>query len=1060
MKQSFKILAVALAIVAAASCSKEIENPVDNQPSAELVPTTISASIDATKATVASDGKTLWQENDAIAVWIGGTKYEMSLIEGAGTKSAVFKGNLPAEGTISAAVAPASAASSTAGVPVPEFSQTIAAGATCDPAALIMSAGAPVEGNLSFQNACGGARFTVGAGIKSILVYCNEGQVSVALPETAGTFDVFLPAAEYTNILIVATDANDVAYGVKLPKNLNIKRSVITNLGTLAGEPCTVINNATNLQAYLADPQTDAFIVKDIVLTEVTLASCESFGKTLDGMGHSLKNWVVNAPMFTTATAESVIKNIVIDESCQINPVPGKFGALASTAAGLVENCVNNAPAAINNNEATQYQFGALVGRLEGQIKNCVNNGEINIVLENSTTASADAQTMYFGGLVGILGTPQEDPSVVRIDGCRNTGAINYTINNSLDGANSRIAHGFVGGILGSTGVNKPAGSETKGYVKNYGVVKGCENSGNITFNHPDGGSGMYAMVGGIAGYAESPINECVNSGAITYLNSMTVANAKPAIGGIAGAIAHSAKDCSNSGTIRLEGMFANGGGATANTALGVISATAGGCFGVIGIDATVVDNCDNSGVMNVKTTMNAAQGSSSCYAGVVGYNVSTGEFKNCDNTGELNLESGSKTAHMAGVVAYNCASVSNCTNSGILTGVQNTTHISDPTAAVINIGGVVGYNCDAVVDCTNNAEKMIVRSSGGSRVGGVVSMYGKGTKVCDGCVNHADIDFVKTADIAANFYLGGVVGVINVTSNLTKATNTGNLTAKLTSKTTKSYAGGICSTVKPAKDTTSNADDCTNTGSVSVDGGNMVLQFFIGGCFGACEVGSKVFFNRCVNRGEVSLSNVNCPGSFVYAGGMLGGYATAGPNLDACENYGKLITTCASKMRIGGVAGAANSTLIKSVQQGEVIMENATSGSMAGALGGYFSGTKIEGSSVKGKLTVKNCANTSAGGVIGENGTTATRAWHSATVDVQIESTADRNGFFIGQLFDNATAGKGGITLGKADGPVTFASTCSLNGNAIPSTPSVEDLCGEKKTAAAPLNLTNVVVE
>lgn len=1060
MKQLTKFLAVAFAIVASASCSKETETTPDNQPSEKLIPTTISASINATKATVTSDGKTLWQEEDVIAVWVSGTKYEMTLVDGAGTKSAVFQGNLPEDGQISAAVSPASAAGSTAGVPVPVFSQTIAADATCDPAALVMSAEAPVEGKLSFQNACGGARFTLDAGFSKVLMYCNEGQVEVSLPETAGTFDVFLPVAEYSNILVAATTDADVTYGVKLPKNLNIKRSTITNIGKLEGETCNVITNAEELQAYLSDPQENAFIVKDIDLDGVTLTSCESLGKTLDGMGHSLKNWTADAPLFTATTAESVIKNIIIDATSAINPVPGRFGAIAGTAAGLIENCVNNAPVSINDSEATQYQCGTLVGRLEGQIKDCVNTGDITIVLENSTTAASDASTMYLGGLVGILGAPQSDPSVVRIDGCRNDGSLTYTINKSLDGSNSRIAHGLVGGIFGATGINKPSGSETSGYTKNYGIVKNCVNTGDITFNHPDGGSGMYAMVGGITGYAESPVNECINSGKITYLNSMTVLNAKPAIGGIAGAIAHSAKDCSNSGIIRLEGMFANGSSVTANTALGVACATAGGCFGVVGIDATEVDNCDNSGEMNITTTMAASNGSSSSYGGIAGYMVSNGVLKNCDNSGVLNFESGSKTANMAGIVGYNKATVTDCTNSGNITGVQNTTHISEPTGAVINIGGIVGYNCFAVRNCTNNAETFSIRSSGGTRIGGVVGMYGQGTEECSGCANHADIDFKKTADLATNFYFGGVIGCINVTANLSNATNTGNMTAVLTKSTTKSYAGGICSTVKPAASTTSNANDCTNTGNVTVDGGQLTKQFFIGGCFGACEVGSKVNFNRCVNRGNVSLSNVKCTGSFVYAGGVLGGYATAAPNLDACENYGNVTSTCASKMRIGGVTGAANATLTKSIQQGNVTLQNATAGSMAGLLGGYFSGTKVEGSTVAGKVFANSCTDTSVGGVIGENGTTATRTWHNMSINVQIESSATRNGIFIGKVFDNSTAGAGGLNLGTADSPVKFASACTLNGTPIPAAPADTDLYGAKAAATVPFNLTNVVVE
>lgn len=1068
MKQIFKTLAVAFAFVAAASCAKEVANPAEDQPSVKLVPTTIEASIDATKATVAADGKVLWQENDAIAVWVDGAKYEMTLTAGAGTKEGKFTGDLPEGGKISAAVSPASAATATPGVPAPVFKQTIATGATCDPAALIMTAAAPVGKALSFQNACGGGRFTLpGAGFSTIVVYCAEGRVEVDLPGTAGTFDVFLPAATYTNILIAATTVNGNTYGVQLPKDLVIKRSVITNVGALSGGPCAVITSAGELQDYLTAPATNAFIVKDINLADITLTPCESLGYTLDGMGHSLKNWNVTAPMITTATAESVIKNIVIDETCTISPVPGRFGALAGTASGLVENCVNKAPVSATNNESTQYQCGALVGRLEGTMKNCVNSGEITFVLSNSTTPSAEAQTNYVGGLVGILGQPQSDPSVIRMEGCRNEGNVNYKVVGSLDGNTSRIAHGFIGGLFGATGVNKPAASETSGYVRNYGIVKDCENTGNVEFLHPDGGSGMYAMTGGISGYVEGVLDGCINRGAVSYKNSATIGNAKPALGGIAGAIAHSASNCTNYGDVFISGMFANGSSETANTALGMKYSTLGGCFGCVGVDATSIDNCDNEGKVTADTQMAASSSSAFSYGGIVGYYVSGGELKNCDNKGDMTITSQSKTADVGGVVGRSKAAVSSCTNSGKVHVEHNTSHISEPTGAIVNAGGVIGYNCFSITKCTNDGPKFEVLASGQSRIGGVVGMYGDGTATCSECTNNADLVYTRSSDVAANLYLGGVVGYDNVTANIEKCKNTGNLSATLKPATTKSFAGGVVALAKPAASKTLNIDDCESTGDILIDGGSMVKQFYLGGVVGDVTTGSKVYVNRCINRGEVKLLNVNCPSSFVYVGGVQGGYETAGPNLDACENYGDVISACASKMRMGGISGANNSTATKSVQDGNVTMSAATEGSQVGLLGGYFSGTKMEGSTVKGTLTLGQLGSTDAsvGLVVGENGATTTRTWHNVTVDGVIMKdgqAVERVGAFIGKVCCYVDSDKvahpdqGGLNLGKEGSPVTFKSTCAIDGSAI----TEANLAGTLEAATTPFNLANVVVE
>ena len=73
MKKTFKFFAAALAIVAAASCAKEISNDnTDIAPEQELVHKVFSASLNVdpeTKSTLYTDGKTVhWTEGDRIAV--------------------------------------------------------------------------------------------------------------------------------------------------------------------------------------------------------------------------------------------------------------------------------------------------------------------------------------------------------------------------------------------------------------------------------------------------------------------------------------------------------------------------------------------------------------------------------------------------------------------------------------------------------------------------------------------------------------------------------------------------------------------------------------------------------------------------------------------------------------------------------------------------------------------------------------------------------------------------------------------------------------------------------
>ena len=73
MKKTFKFFAAALAIVAAASCAKEISNDnIQNEnPTEETVHMTVSASIDAEEDTkTALNGKVVeWKESDNIKLF-------------------------------------------------------------------------------------------------------------------------------------------------------------------------------------------------------------------------------------------------------------------------------------------------------------------------------------------------------------------------------------------------------------------------------------------------------------------------------------------------------------------------------------------------------------------------------------------------------------------------------------------------------------------------------------------------------------------------------------------------------------------------------------------------------------------------------------------------------------------------------------------------------------------------------------------------------------------------------------------------------------------------------
>ena len=53
-----------------------------------------------------------------------------------------------------------------------------------------------------------------------------------------------------------------------------------------------------------------------------------------------------------------------------------------------------------------------------------------------------------------------------------------------------------VGGVIGQT-------PSVENAPTNHGIVEGCTNKGNLTWEYPGGGSGSYPAFGGVAGIIE-----------------------------------------------------------------------------------------------------------------------------------------------------------------------------------------------------------------------------------------------------------------------------------------------------------------------------------------------------------------------------------------------------------------------------------------------------------------------------------------------------------------------------------------------------------------------------
>ena len=87
-----RILWLFALVLGVVSCSKDAG--VDNTlpPVAEKV--RITASMDVTRTSLGENLEVLWSENDVISLY-GNTKNDFTIVEGAGTTTAVFEGYLP-----------------------------------------------------------------------------------------------------------------------------------------------------------------------------------------------------------------------------------------------------------------------------------------------------------------------------------------------------------------------------------------------------------------------------------------------------------------------------------------------------------------------------------------------------------------------------------------------------------------------------------------------------------------------------------------------------------------------------------------------------------------------------------------------------------------------------------------------------------------------------------------------------------------------------------------------------------------------------------------------------
>ena len=485
-------------------------------------------------------------------------------------------------------------------------------------------------------------------------------------------------------------------------------------------------------------------------------------------------------------------------------------------------------------------------------MKDCVNSGNIT----NEATASPN-----IGGLVGRDGNNKE----FVIDGCKNTGNINYNV-----AATSGV---YAGGFIG----HRNEGSTT---------IKNSVNEGAITVANQTVAKADWSC--NVAGFVASnsienlTITNCTNGklNDTTGKGNLTLGNCDTgiALGGIVGRCdkAPTISNCKNYATIKQDGF-----GGYDKTKRAHISGILGNCS-VGGIQIT---ECENHGTVEY-VLANPRSNARTDVAGIVATTASSGNLiKGCKNYGTINYKAKKTNAGevtVAGIVGcpQSTTIVENCENHGLV-------HGSGATTSGYDIGGIAGGPSGAAIEflnCKNYGEVKQSGAAGGSTyIGGVVG-YGYSFHVLQGCENHGPVTILNTN--TKSFHVGGVVGWARIASG-----------------------NGTTVVAHVIKDC-ANYYDLTFTGTAGT--------YSAGGIFGVLNnEDAEMYWAEVSGLKNVANITFDCTASTPRFGGMIGHSAVnSGCTVGAMNNmtgfvfYGD-IKAIGKKDIVGAIVGATQQRLV-----------------------------------------------------------------------------------------------------------------------------------------------------
>lgn len=508
----------------------------------------------------------------------------------------------------------------------------------------------------------------------------------------------------------------------------------------------------STVEEFIAMHKSDNVVLEsDLDFAGVTLSRADSsFVGIFDGNGHTIKNFTstgTNASLFGVVSG-ATIKNLKIENinvsGTYVGAIAGKFGTSTNT---------------ITNVEVLSGTIGddqsKYVGGIVGYIPS-ITGVQTNLV----NKANVEGES-WVGGICGWYHYSNENADLpATIMGWKNYGNVTGYKRNNDDNAS-----GNVGGIFGAI------------TTLNCGVVlNSCENYGNVTCKNNDYTAGI---VGNVY-YKPNSIFTVASNNTIQFLNCKNEGNisGRTYVGGIVGQVGDNYKsatfkDCSNKGSVNGKSSYVGGiCGRTYDT----------------GINATYT-NCTNSGMLSKISGANYVGGIAGCY----------GTFKNCTNEMAVTLQQhyliDVAMSYAGGIVGWANGEISDCTNSGVIAGVQSELLIYR------YIGGIAGYAQGIVKNCSNTGTV-----KGNFGVGGIAgylyvyqqynNVYENNTSNCKlyawGTQTTGTQTYPFDMDTASYGAVGGLFGLVDIEFGVRSNAVIKNCTVTNLNLTVDGYSRGI----------------------------------------------------------------------------------------------------------------------------------------------------------------------------------------------------------------------------------------------------------------------------